>query len=174
MRARTRFARFGFAGLALGLSLALGGCESFDITSMFPDGKKKLPGERRLLRIFGVEQRQTEVVVTLAISAVGVFELHVDEPRLCAGVALPERQGLFVREQRPREIAVVVGRAGFFEFFRGPGRQRDAFGVRLVVADRFLKDAHRGIALGRIGGHRPRLCRLCRACCRALSRDQWD
>ncbi|MBZ0124631.1 MAG: hypothetical protein K8F31_12185, partial [Roseovarius sp.] len=32
---------------ALSLALFAGGCESFDLTDLFPDGKKKLAGERR-------------------------------------------------------------------------------------------------------------------------------
>lgn len=32
---------------ALSLALFAGGCESFDLTDLFPDGKKKLAGDRR-------------------------------------------------------------------------------------------------------------------------------
>lgn len=59
MRVTTRFRRLGLAASAFGLSLMLGGCESFDLVDLFPDGKKKLPGERRLVfpeGVPGVEQ----------------------------------------------------------------------------------------------------------------------
>ena len=35
------------AALAAGLALPLAGCETFDLTNLIPDSKKKLPGERR-------------------------------------------------------------------------------------------------------------------------------
>lgn len=47
MRVTTRFRRLGLAASALALSLTLGACESFDLADLFPDGKKKIPGERR-------------------------------------------------------------------------------------------------------------------------------
>ena len=47
MSASATFKRFRAAALAAGLALTLGGCESFDLTNLIPDSKKKLPGERR-------------------------------------------------------------------------------------------------------------------------------
>ena len=47
MNARATFKLFRSAALAAGLALTLSGCESFDITNLIPDSKKKLPGERR-------------------------------------------------------------------------------------------------------------------------------
>jgi hypothetical protein len=47
MKTRTAWRVMRSAALAAGLSLTLAGCESFDITNLIPDSKKKLPGERR-------------------------------------------------------------------------------------------------------------------------------
>ena len=45
MRTALRIARS--VALAAGLSLTLAGCETFDLTNLIPDSKKKLPGDRR-------------------------------------------------------------------------------------------------------------------------------
>jgi hypothetical protein len=47
MSARAAFRLLRSAALAAGLSLTLAGCETFDLTNLIPDTKKKLPGERR-------------------------------------------------------------------------------------------------------------------------------
>ena len=47
MKARAAFRFFRLAAFAAGLALPLAGCESFDLTNLIPDTKKKLPGERR-------------------------------------------------------------------------------------------------------------------------------
>lgn len=47
MSARAAFKLFRTAVLAAGLALPLSACETFDLTNLIPDSKKKLPGERR-------------------------------------------------------------------------------------------------------------------------------
>jgi len=47
MNAGATFKLLRSAALAAGLALTLGACESFDLTNLIPDTKKKLPGERR-------------------------------------------------------------------------------------------------------------------------------
>jgi len=47
MNAGAALKHFRSATLAAALALTLAGCESFDITNLIPDSKKKLPGERR-------------------------------------------------------------------------------------------------------------------------------
>jgi hypothetical protein len=47
MSARATFKLFRTAVLAAGLALPLSACETFDLTNLIPDTKKKLPGERR-------------------------------------------------------------------------------------------------------------------------------
>jgi hypothetical protein len=47
MKARAAFKLIRSATLAAALALPLAGCESFDITNLIPDSKKKLPGERK-------------------------------------------------------------------------------------------------------------------------------
>jgi outer membrane biosynthesis protein TonB len=45
VRAAFRLIRIG--AMAAALALPLAGCETFDLTNLIPDSKKKLPGERR-------------------------------------------------------------------------------------------------------------------------------
>ena len=47
MKPRAAFKLVRTAVLAAGLALPLSACESFDLTNLIPDSKKKLPGERR-------------------------------------------------------------------------------------------------------------------------------
>ena len=47
MKPRAAFKLVRTAILAAGLALPLSACESFDLTNLIPDSKKKLPGERR-------------------------------------------------------------------------------------------------------------------------------
>ncbi|KAB2876222.1 MAG: hypothetical protein F9K38_13975, partial [Pseudorhodoplanes sp.] len=47
MAGNRRRIRIAMTAGALSLALFAGGCESFDLTDLFPDGKKKLAGERR-------------------------------------------------------------------------------------------------------------------------------
>src|SRR5947207_9171327 len=47
MRARAAFKLVRTAALAAALALPLAGCESFDLTNLIPDTKKKLPGDRK-------------------------------------------------------------------------------------------------------------------------------
>jgi hypothetical protein len=47
MNAGAAWKYFRSAALAAGLALTLAGCETFDLTNLIPDSKKKLPGERR-------------------------------------------------------------------------------------------------------------------------------
>jgi len=47
MKTGTAFRFMRSAALVAGLVLPLAGCESFDLTNLIPDTKKKLPGERR-------------------------------------------------------------------------------------------------------------------------------
>lgn len=54
MQRSRRHNRISAAALAIGLGLTLSACESFDMNDLFPDGKKKLPGERRAVFPGGV------------------------------------------------------------------------------------------------------------------------
>lgn len=47
MSARTAYRKLRVAALVAALALPLAGCETFDLTNLIPDSKKKLPGERR-------------------------------------------------------------------------------------------------------------------------------
>jgi outer membrane biosynthesis protein TonB len=47
MNAGAAWTHFRSVALAAGLALSLAGCETFDLTNLIPDSKKKLPGERR-------------------------------------------------------------------------------------------------------------------------------
>jgi outer membrane biosynthesis protein TonB len=47
MSARTAFRKLRAAALVAALALPLAGCETFDLTNLIPDSKKKLPGDRR-------------------------------------------------------------------------------------------------------------------------------
>jgi outer membrane biosynthesis protein TonB len=47
MRTPAAFRLIRIAALAAGLALPLAACETFDLTNLIPDTKKKLPGERR-------------------------------------------------------------------------------------------------------------------------------
>jgi len=47
MKARAAFRLMRTVALAAALALPLAGCETFDLTNLIPDSKKKLPGERR-------------------------------------------------------------------------------------------------------------------------------
>jgi hypothetical protein len=47
MSARTAYRKLRVATLVAALALPLAGCETFDLTNLIPDSKKKLPGDRR-------------------------------------------------------------------------------------------------------------------------------
>jgi outer membrane biosynthesis protein TonB len=47
MSARTACRKLRVAALVAALALPLAGCETFDLTNLIPDSKKKLPGDRR-------------------------------------------------------------------------------------------------------------------------------
>ena len=115
----------------------------------------ELGSQRRMIGVLGVQQRGAQLEVALQLGAGGIGQpgFRYAGPGPC--VAGPQGQRFFEAEQGPGKTLVIARAVGLAQLRVGPGGKRDAFHVRVILADRRLKVLHAGVALGRVRGHGP-------------------
>jgi hypothetical protein len=132
MKTGTAFRFMRSAALVAGLVLPLAGCESFDLTNLIPDTKKKLPGERREVfpgGVPGVSQGVPQELVkgyqappeTAAVAPAGRAR------RAARAGARAEKRGRQAETQAARETN-THGRAGISAIRSGAGVMARATG----------------------------------------------
>ena len=113
-------------------------------------GRQQLAPQRGVARILLGQQRQAEIEILAAQRALGVRQPGMGQTRFGVPIGIPQLQRFLKAEQGVAVVLIVIRLLRGLQFLFRTRPHREAFRVRLVLADGRLEGLHALEAVGRV------------------------